>query len=607
VKKTQSLKLRFIVLFSIFLITLCAVTSVSSIRNISTVASNIFAAQGESVIKRAAALIDGDSFEALAHSLDIDDPYYEKTRLELFALKESSNCVYLYTMAPAEGTVWRFIIDGSAPPDDAENFSSLGDEEDIAEYDKAFFETLATGTLRHGTPDMQERWGWVISSYMPIKNSAGVPVGIVGIDFLAEELIQNIRAKIVEQIVLCAIFVTLGICLLLLLLRMIFSNLKNINVILKEISEGEGDLTRRIKVTRHDEIGELASYFNLTLEKIKTLVVIIKNQTVELLEMGRYLSADMEETASAVQEMTANIQNITGKIVNQSASVTQTGATMEQVTQNIGRLDDQVMEQSRSVDRSSSAIEQMLANINSVTQTLGKNVENVRMLTEAAEAGRGGLEGVSRNIGEIAQESEGLLQINSVVQNISSQTNLLAMNAAIEAAHAGEAGKGFAVVADEIRKLAENSGKQSKTISRVLKKIKDSIDTITASANAVLFQFRTIDDKVQIVSEQESTIRNAMEEQSQGGREILESVARLNEITQTVKQGSTEMLTGSKEVIGESKNLERLSEEITGGMTEMSIGVEQIIAAVNRVNDLSTNNREHINKLADEVSRFKVT
>jgi methyl-accepting chemotaxis protein len=265
-----------------------------------------------------------------------------------------------------------------------------------------------------------------------------------------------------------------------------------------------------------------------------------------------------------------------------------------------------VEEQSASVARSSSAIEEMLANIQSVTQTLVMNAENVAELTSASEVGRGGLQGVSADIQEIARESEGLLEINAVMQNISSQTNLLSMNAAIEAAHAGEAGKGFAVVADEIRKLAENSGEQSKIISAVLKKIKAAIDKITLSTNSVLDKFQAIDEKVRVVSEQEAHIRSAMEEQGHGSRQVLDAVSRMNEITQLVKQGSEEMLEGSKEVINESKNLEKVTAEIKTGLTEMAAGADQINAAVNRVNDISGENRDGIDKLTREMTRFKV-
>ncbi|MCL2230521.1 MAG: methyl-accepting chemotaxis protein, partial [Treponema sp.] len=222
------------------------------------------------------------------------------------------------------------------------------------------------------------------------------------------------------------------------------------------------------------------------------------------------------------------------------------------------------------------------------------------------EIGRTGLQEVSNDIQEIARESEGLMEINSVMDNIASQTNLLSMNAAIEAAHAGEAGKGFAVVADEIRKLAENSGEQSKTIGTVLKKIKESIDKITLSTGNVLTKFEAIDSGVKTVSDHESNIRNAMEEQAQGSQQILEAITQLNGITQDVKSESTEMLEGSKEVIQESKNLEMVTQEITGGMNEMAAGTEQINNAINRVNEISANNRDSIETLVKEISRFKV-
>jgi methyl-accepting chemotaxis protein len=279
---------------------------------------------------------------------------------------------------------------------------------------------------------------------------------------------------------------------------------------------------------------------------------------------------------------------------------------MEQLVANIAKLNTHVENQSQNVSQASSSIEEMVANTRSVTETLIKNGENVNILKNSSEVGHGGLTEVVNDIQEIAKESEGLLEINSVMQNIASQTNLLSMNAAIEAAHAGESGKGFAVVADEIRKLAENSSAQSKTISAVLKKIKASIDKITGSTQKVLSKFEDIDLSIKVVADQEENIRNAMEEQGVGSKQILIGVGNLNDINRQVQSGSGEMHTGAQEVIKESEALEKATQEISSGMNEMASGAHQINSAVNQVNEISGKNREGIAILIKEVSRFKV-
>jgi methyl-accepting chemotaxis protein len=419
---------------------------------------------------------------------------------------------------------------------------------------------------------------------------------------------DTIMAPVYRMLLICVIIGVIIIALMsvgvILTARSISRPIAYTMTILKDVAEG--DLTKAINVRSRDELGDLARYLNFTVDKIKNLVLSISKEAGVLSQTGAELGGNIAETAASINEITANIRRVSSRSGDQAASVKDTGEIMEEVVANIGTLNGQIQKQTGCVTQSSSAVEEMLANIQSVTQTLVNNEGNVTGLAEASEIGRSGLEEVSGNIQEIERESAGLLEINSVMENIASQTNLLSMNAAIEAAHAGEAGKGFAVVAGEIRKLAESSSMQSKTISGVLKKIKDSIDKITKSTQGALLNFEAINEGVRKVTEQEANVRNAMEEQGAGSKSILESISSLNEITGEVTESARAMGDRSQEIIRESRALEEITGEMSEGMQAMAAGAEQISRAVKRVDDISVYNKTQIETLISEISRFRV-
>jgi methyl-accepting chemotaxis protein len=442
----------------------------------------------------------------------------------------------------------------------------------------------------------------IINGYHPVKGSPFI-ISIVAIQ---DEFFAPMQTLTNLFIALAVVILTLSILGFLFIGKTLSRPIIRTAMILKEISEGAGDLTERIDISSKDEIGDMARYFNLTLEKIRRTVLQVKNQSQLLKDAGVNLSSNMVETAAAINEITANIQSIKTQTVNQSASVTETSATMEQITKGIDKLNQLIEDQSANVTESSSAIEEMMANVGNVTHTLVKNSENIKRLTDSSEDGKHLLDGISVSIKDVAKESEGLLEISQIIQHIASQTNLLSMNAAIEAAHAGESGKGFAVVADEIRKLAELSSAQTKTIDKALKNIINSITGVTHSSEEVLSKFTTIEEEVKTVGEQETSIRMAMEEQTEGSKQVLEAIMMLNDITQKVQMSSEEMLSGSKQVLMESKNMNDITQEIASGMNEMASGTDQVTVAVNQVNELSTENNTSIDALIGEVNKFKV-
>ena len=375
---------------------------------------------------------------------------------------------------------------------------------------------------------------------------------------------------------------------------------------LGEIAE-TWDLTRRFKVTGSDETGRLAEILNFTFRRIQELITVINDRAKSLAETETKLAEQMNTTAASVTQIATATQHIRGQTDSQVGQVGRVDTSMANIIALVEKLNGHIRKQSENVSQSSSAIEQMFANIGMVADNLARNSENVRALEESSGISRKDLESVSMEFKDITQQAEGLLEINSVINNIASQTNLLSMNAAIEAAHAGDTGKGFAVVAGEIRKLAENSSSQSKTIAEMVKKMKIAIDTITLSINRVLNRFEDIDGKVKTISEQETEIRGAMEEQETGSKQILEAVTQLKDLTGTVLTDAAAIVVEGNAVIDESKNLKGITEGIERGMHEMAAGAQHIKTAVNRVNEISNENKNSTDILIGEVLKFKVS
>ena len=180
------------------------------------------------------------------------------------------------------------------------------------------------------------------------------------------------------------------------------------------------------------------------------------------------------------------------------------------------------------------------------------------------------------------------------------------MNAAIEAAHAGEAGKGFAVVADEIRKLAEDSAAQGKTITTTLKMLSGEMETLSVSSKTVEGKFNTIFNLAGQVGDMSNRLTEAMREQESGSKEVLAAIKNINAVTLEVQAGSEEMLKGGEDITEEMRKLDRLTRIITDSMNEMASGTAQIDNAVQEVNEITQKNKQSIADLASEVGKFKV-
>jgi len=374
---------------------------------------------------------------------------------------------------------------------------------------------------------------------------------------------------------------------------------------LEEIAGGGGDLTQKLQVRTGDELGQLAHQFNIFIQGLGLVIRSIAQSTGKLRGLGLDLSANMEESSSSVNQIAANIESVKQLIIGQSAGVTEVSATMEEIDKNIESLAKRISNQTQSVSRSSSSIEQMVANIQSVTRNLETNSAQFDILLKVSGEGREKLEEVTNQIREVSRQSEGLMEANTVIESIASQTNLLAMNAAIEAAHAGEAGKGFAVVSDEIRKLAEGASAQSKSISHVLKSLVDSIEGVVDSTTEATLAFETVQEAIETTSQMERQVKNAMEEQSSGSNEVLEALTEISGVTAEVNSGAIEMRQGSGTIIQELQRLVQITQEVRQSMDEMTQGIVEINSSFAAIVTMTQQNRVAIEGVEEQVSHFK--
>lgn len=375
---------------------------------------------------------------------------------------------------------------------------------------------------------------------------------------------------------------------------------------LKNISQGEGDLTVRLPLTGNDEVTELSEYFNQTIEKIAESVRAVGKSSITMQSVGDELASNMSETSSAVYEISTNIAGVKKQMLTHASSVIAVGSSLQVMSETIEKVDKHIAVQTKNVENSSKAVNYMVSNIQSVASTVENNLKTLEELNDDTGEGKKIIAETVDLSKSVAESSEVLLDTSAVIENIAAQTNLLAMNAAIEAAHAGEAGKGFAVVAGEIRSLAEESGTQGKNITAILKELKEKIAKVNDAALSAERRFDAIFKLADKTQSQELHIMDAMREQSNGSDQIVQSMKQIETMTHEVEKNSKEMLANSNLVADEMKRLGTMSDAIANSMNEMAAGAEQISKAVNEVSGISLTNKHSIQNLVSEVGKFKV-
>ena len=389
-------------------------------------------------------------------------------------------------------------------------------------------------------------------------------------------------------------------------LTIVLGRLKKVNETIDDFCNGEADLTVKLTVKRNDEVGSLVILMNRFIEKFRTIMATIKESETKLIQAGSTLTDEIQSSTATVAQMAENISHVNGQVKNQADSLHQSASAITQITSNIESLDKMIQTQSSSVVEASAAVEQMIGNIKSVDTSVAKMSDEFSTLEKDTKTGIEKNSSVNALIQQIANQSTSMVDANTMIQSIAAQTNLLAMNAAIEAAHAGEAGKGFSVVADEIRKLAETSAEQSNRIKKELNNIQDGISLAVSASSESEKAFQSVSARISSTCELITQIRGAMDEQQEGSQQIMIALRAMNDSTTEVHDAASEMDKGGQEILKNVAELQQSMDSINNAMTELDNGTSYVNDTVSKLKDVASSINESINNIRDEVGLFKV-
>lgn len=608
-KIISSYKFKILTAVAVFSTIVILVNTMFGIRGIKKSAVMFITQEGTRLVDEAMDCIEPNRWESLSISLDKDDPYYLDLNEFLFSVREKYSCSYLYTMVPAAETGKAvYVVDASELIDDdiSDTFSPIGTVEDLSLEKNAPFKCMKEQKIVVTNIFNDPEWGWCISVYKPIINSSGISVGFIGADFEVSQLHKMMRVQVVKLIVYAIVGLILGLSIVLLFILKFFGDMNRVVAKMQEISSGGSDLTARIPVQKHNEIGELSSSCNSVIATIQNMVKTVSQAVNSLSKNSQEIMNQSQNMMSMLGDAETGINIIENKAHDQTKLVSSLYNEIENFRNSISLFRNRVDEQVSAVNHSSAAVEEITANItssdvniNRITREYGQivletndNLQNQKLLSEEI-----------RHIQEMAKN---LFEANKIITNIASQTNLLAMNAAIEAAHAGEAGSGFSVVAEEIRNLAETSAQQTTSIKTIVSDIEKAVTDMVNSSGKSEQAFTRLGEKVHTLQSSVQEIQRGMNEQATGAREILEMMKVLNAASMEMSS-ATEKMSEKTVAISESmKEITDSSSDILDSTGKTSGKLSQIKIFAGESADTSKNNHQLSEQVQTLVSSYKV-
>jgi methyl-accepting chemotaxis protein len=443
--------------------------------------------------------------------------------------------------------------------------------------------------------------------HFPLEDSSGSKIGILSMGLPISSVYE--RVTVLNQVIIPLLIggiILLFAVFVLLFRSIVISPLTITAEAANNLASREADFTYQIPIDRNDEIGLIISNINAFIASLRVLIIQLKEAQSALQSIGQNLGSHSEESVKANSKIISMALDIREQTEHQTLSLTRTNEVLNNAAQGIVNLNTLIQNQGASIAQSSSSIEDMIGTINSVTQNVVKMKGQFSELVSVSGSGKQKQEAVDAKIRQILTESERLTGANTMIAKIASQTNLLAMNAAIEAAHAGSAGAGFSVVANEIRTLAENAREQSLSIKTELSAITKSIyDTVASSAESQE-AFRLVAEQINTTDGFILEIDKAMDTQRNASSQILEVLAAMNTAAAEVQSTSINLTSNMEQVKAEMDQLTGIVTAIRQGILGMGDNAQEVNRAAESVLDLAKNTHENIQIMEKTIGSFKV-
>lgn len=393
------------------------------------------------------------------------------------------------------------------------------------------------------------------------------------------EIYKNLMvAKRYAIIVAAALVSIFGLLNFFLLNRLVIKPINNVNDMVQEIAQGEGDLTKRIEVKTMDEIGVLCAGFNTFLRKLNEIICSVKEETDEIVKSKEFLANVAKNTSQSSETL--------------EAEVTGASSAIEEMSRNIQEVSKNVQVQSAAVNETSAAAQEMSTSIKEVANHAEKANESSQQAAKVAVEGNETIKETLTAMQAISESSGKINEIIDVITNIADQTNLLALNAAIEAARAGEAGKGFAVVAEEVRNLAEQSAQAAKEITGLIKDSSVKAERGVQLTNRVAEVIQKALDSIETIASLNQNIGTATVEQTTAAEEVAKAMENVNQITHEITAASEE----------QSAATDKLAKSIE---TALAVAQQNKTGAQTSIESIDLLDR-HTSRLMELMNRFKV-